>query len=110
MAFPGQVEALADAVQQDFFASQELHESGVQQVRQASIGITATGNLALTTEIEEKVEVEAEKSGVDLYLHIFTPDENASKTGVIALYCNRTLWGSRLPLYDVFHAWKIHLS
>jgi hypothetical protein len=110
MAFQGQVEVLADAVQQDFFASQGIQESAEQEVRHASVGFTAAGSLVPTIEIEEKVEVEAEESGGNWYLHTFSLDQKASISGIVALYGNKALRGSRLPLYDFFHSWKIHLS
>jgi hypothetical protein len=110
MAFQGQVEVLADAVHQDFFASQGIQESAEQEVRHASVGFTATGSLVPTIEIEEKVEVEAEESGGNWYLHTFSFDQKASISGIVALYGNKALRGSRLPLYDFFHSWKIHLS
>lgn len=110
MAFQGQVEVLTDAVQADFFTSQEIAEPAEQEVRYASGGFTAAGSIVPTIEIEEKVEVEAEESGDGWYLPTFSLDQKASCAGIIARYGSKALRGSRLPLYDFYQAWKTHLS
>ena len=110
VAFQGQVEVLGNAVQQEFFASQETQETPEQQIRHASGGVTATGSLIPTIEIEEKVEVEAEESAENWHQFAFSLDRKASKAVATALYCNKAIRGNHLPLYDVYHAWKFHLS
>jgi len=110
MAFHGQVEVLADAVQQEFFASQGTQETAEQQIRNTSGGFASTGSLVPTIEIEEKVEVEAEESAGDWHQFTFAFDRQASIAVATALYGNKAIRGSRLPLYDFFHSWKTHLS
>jgi hypothetical protein len=110
MAFHGQVEVLADAVQQEFFASQGTQETAEQQIRNASGSFSSSGSLAPGIEIEEKVEVESEESAGDLHQFTFAFDYQASKAVATALYSNKAIRGSSLPLYDFFHSWKFHLS
>lgn len=110
MAFQGQVEVFAEAVQQEFFVSQGAQETAEQQIRNASGGFAATGSLVPGIEIEEKVEVEAEESAGDWHQFTFAFENKASKAVATALYGNKAIRGSRLPLYDFFHAWKFHLS
>lgn len=110
MAFQGQVEILADAVQQEFFASQGKEETAQQQVRPDSGGFSAAGSLVPNIEIEEEVEVEAEESAGDWHLPTFLFDQKAHEGFTTPHYGNKAPRGSRLPLYDFYHAWKFHLS
>jgi hypothetical protein len=110
MAFHGQVEVLEDALQQEFFGSQGTEETAEQQIRNASGGFSLIGSLVPGIEIEEKVEVEVEESAADLHQFNFSFDRQAFKVVVTALYSNKAIRGSSLPLYDFFHSWKFHLS
>ena len=110
LAFQGQVETLADAVQQEFFASQGIEETAQQQVRPDSGGFSAVGSLVPSIEIEEEVEVEAEESAGDWHQFTFSFNRKTSKEVATALYGNKAPRGSRLPLYDFYHTWKFHLS
>lgn len=105
----GQVEGITDSVQLDFFENQtgKAEEGHLQQVQFTFEGL---GSLVPSIEIEERSEVESEESAIDFALGSVTPFSERSFLKVCRLFSNKAIRGSRLPLYDFFHSWKIHLS
>lgn len=105
----GQVEGITDSVQLDFFENQTLQaEEG--HFQQAQLSFEGLGSLVPSIEIEERSEVESEESALDFTLSSVTSFSEPGFLNVCRLFSNKAIRGSRLPLYDFFHSWKIHLS
>ncbi|MBM3427057.1 MAG: hypothetical protein FJX97_08705 [Bacteroidetes bacterium] len=105
----GQVEGITDSVQLDFFENQTAQaEEG--HLQQAQLSIEGLGSLVPSIEIEERSEVESEKSPTDFALSSVASCSGRGFLKVCPLFSNKAIRGSRLPLYDFFHSWKIHLS
>ncbi len=68
------------------------------------------GSIIPNIEIEERSEVESEDSSLDLGLGTVSTGWAFYFQPLSSLFTNKAIRGSRLPLYDFFHTWKIHLS
>jgi hypothetical protein len=68
------------------------------------------GTLVPSIEVEEKVEVESESTPSFLLLHSSKFIRKDLLAGFFSIFGTKAIRGSLLPLYDFFHAWKIHLS
>ena len=105
----GQVEGITDSVQLDFFENQHLTtEKG--HLQPAQLSFEGLGSLIPSIEIEERSEVESEESAIDFALGSVTSFSERGFLKVCRLFSNKAIRCSRLPLYDFFHSWKIHLS
>ncbi len=105
----GQVEGITDSAQLDFFEHKSIQtEEG--HLQQALVSFKGLGSLVPTIEIEERTEVESEESATDLVLGTVSSSREFTFRKVFSLFTNKAIRGSRLPLYDFFHSWKIHLS
>lgn len=105
----GQVEGLTDSAQLDFFEQKNIQtEEG--HLQQALVSFEGLGSLVPTIEIEERTEVESEESAADLVLGFVSSSREFTFCKVFSLVTNKALRVSCLPLYDIFHSWRIHLS
>ena len=105
----GQVEGISDSVQLDFFEQKSIQtEEGYLQ--QTLVSFEGLGSLVPNIEIEERTEVESEESATDSALDTVPSRGEFTVLKVFTLFTNKAIQGSRLPLYDFFHSWKIHLS
>ena len=105
----GQVEEIADSAQLDFFDSNAI-QSPENQFQPSFFSFEGHGSLTFTIEIEERSEVESEDSDSVISIHPIYSFKKIEKNKGGSLFTNKALRGSRLPLYDFFHSWKIHLS
>ncbi|MCM0042146.1 MAG: hypothetical protein NBV61_05205 [Algoriphagus sp.] len=105
----GQVEGISVSVQLDFFENQTLQaEEG--HLQHAQLSFEGLGSLVPSIEIEERSEVESEESASDFLLGSVASFRESAFLRVCHLFRDKAIRGSHLPLYDFFHAWKIHLS
>jgi hypothetical protein len=105
----GQVEGITDSVQLDFFENTAIQtEEG--HIQQPILTFEGLGSLVPTIEIEERSEVESEKTSSDFILGTSASFSQFTFLKVCQLFSNKAIRGSLLPLYDFFHSWKIHLS
>jgi hypothetical protein len=105
----GQVEGITDSVQLDFFENTAIQtEEG--HIQQPILTFEGLGSLVPSIEIEERTEVESEKSSSDFILGTSPSFRQFTFLKVCQLFSNKAIRGSLLPLYDFFHSWKIHLS
>ena len=109
LLFLGQVEEITDSVQLDFFESNSI-QSSENQVQPSYVSFEGQGSLTPTIEIEERTEVESEDSDSEISIHSLYRLKEILKSKGGLLFSNKAIRGSRLPLYDFFHSWKIHLS
>ena len=105
----GQVEEISDSVQLDFFENNAI-QSLENQVQPSYVSFEGQGSLTPTIEIEERAEVESEDSDSEISIHSVYNFKEIVKINGVSLFSNKAIRGSRLPLYDFFHSWKIHLS
>jgi hypothetical protein len=105
----GQVEGISESVQLDFFESNAI-QSLENQVQPSYVSFEGQGSLTSTIEIEERTEVESEDSDSEISIHSLYRLKEILKSKGGLLFSNKAIRGSRLPLYDFFHSWKIHLS
>lgn len=105
----GQVEEISDSVQLDFFESNSI-QSPENQFQPSFVSFEGLGNLTTTIEIEERAEVESEDSDPEISIDFLYNFKEIVKIKGGSLFSNKAIRGSRLPLYDFFHSWKIHLS
>ena len=105
----GQVEEIADSVQLDFFESNAI-QSPENQFQPSFVSFEGPGSLTSNIEIEERTEIESEDSDSEASIHSIYTFKKIVKIKSGSLFSNKALRGSRLPLYDFFHSWKIHLS
>lgn len=105
----GQVEGITISAQLDFFGQKTIQtEEG--HLQQPLVSFEGLGSLVPTIEIEERTEVESEESATDLVLGTVSSSREFTFRKVFSIFTNKAIRGSRLPLYDFFHCWKIHLS
>jgi hypothetical protein len=109
LLFLGQVEEITDSVQLDFFESNSI-QSSENQFQPAYITFEGQGSLNSTIEIEERAEIESEDSDSEISIQAIPNFDAIVKNKGGSLFSNKAIRGSRLPLYDFFHSWKIHLS
>lgn len=105
----GQVEEIADSVQLDFFESNAI-QSSENQFQPSFVSFEGPGSLTSNIEIEERTEIESEDSDSEASIHSIYTFKKVVKIKSGSLFSNKAIRGSRLPLYDFFHSWKIHLS
>ena len=105
----GQVEEIADSVQLDFYESNAI-QSLENQFQPSYVSFEGTGSLTPNIEIEERTEVESEDSDSEISIHSLYTFKEVVKNKGVSLFSNKAIRGSRLPLYDFFQSWKIHLS
>jgi hypothetical protein len=105
----GQVEDITDSVQLDFFENQTAQaEEG--HFQQAQLSFEGLGSLVPSIEIEERSEVESEESPTDFAIGLVASCSESGILKVCPLFSNKAIRGSLLPLYDIFHSWRIHLN
>ncbi len=105
----GQVEGITDSVQLDFFENQTAQaEEG--HFQQAQFSFEGLGSLVPSIEIEERSEVESEESPTDFAIGLVASSSESGLLKVCPLFSNKAIRGSLLPLYDIFHSWRIHLN
>lgn len=105
----GQVEGITDSVQLDFFENQTAQaEDG--HFQQAQLSFEGLGSLVPSIEIEERSEVESEESPTDFAIGLVASCSESGFLKVCPLFSNKAIRGSLLPLYDIFHSWRIHLN
>ncbi len=105
----GQVEGITDSVQLDFFENQTVQaEEG--HFQQAQLSFEGLGSLVPSIEIEERSEVESEESPTDFAIGLVASCSESGILKVCPLFSNKAIRGSLLPLYDIFHSWRIHLN
>ncbi len=105
----GQVEDITDSVQLDFFENQTAQaEEG--HFQQAQLSFEGLGSLVPSIEIEERSEVESEESPTDFAIGLVASSSESGLLKVCPLFSNKAIRGSLLPLYDIFHSWRIHLN
>ena len=109
LLFLGQVEEITDSVQFDYFESISI-QSSENQFQPAYITFEGQGSLTSTIEIEERAEIESEDSDSEISIQAISNFDAIVKNKGGSLFSNKAIRGSRLPLYDFFHSWKIHLS
>lgn len=109
LLFQGQLEGINDRVHLDFFENQTF-QSEQGNLHQPHISFDGIGSLVPSIEIEERSEVESEKSSKDLIFGDLPSIKELSFLKTFSLFTNKAIRGSRLPLYDFLHSWKIHLS
>lgn len=105
----GQVEEISDSVQLDFYESEAI-QSPENHFQTSFFSFEGPGSLTHTIEIEERTEVESEDSDSEISIHSLYSFKEIVKIKGVSLFSNKAIRGSRLPLYDFFHSWKIHLS
>ena len=105
----GQVEGISESVQLNFFESNAI-QSLENQVQPSYVSFEGQGSLTPNIEIEERAEVESEDSDSEISIHSLYNFKEIVKIKGVSLFSNKAIRGSRLPLYDFFHSWKIHLS
>lgn len=101
-----QVEGLSDSAQLAFFEGQEI-QSDESHIQSSFVSFEGSASLLPAIEIEERSEVESNACISTQAIFAF---KEPVKDKSVLLYNNKALRGSRLPLYDFFHTWKIHLS
>lgn len=109
LLFFGQVEEITDSVQLDFFESNSI-QSSENQFQPSFFSFEGPGSLTSNIEIEERTEIESEDSDSEVSIHSIYTFKEIVKNKSGSLFSNKAIRGSRLPLYDFFHSWKIHLS
>ena len=97
----GEYTSLADLFLQ---TSRELAQSDAKMFR------SIDRHLKQTKEILRRAEVESEDSDSEISIHSLYNFKEIVKIKGGSLFSNKAIRGSRLPLYDFFHSWKIHLS
>jgi hypothetical protein len=102
----GQVEGLSNLGSFIFFETQTVH-SEASQLQPILISFESSGSLTATLETEERAEVETEDSDFSI-LSVYSFHEFVRNKGGF-LFSIKTFRVSRLPLYDIFHSWRIHL-
>ena len=105
----GQVEEISDSGQLDFYESEAI-QSPENHFQPSFFSFEGPGSLTPTIEIEERTEVESEDSDSEISIHSLYSFKEIVKIKGVSLFSNKAIRGSRLPLYDFFHSWKIHLS
>ena len=105
----GQVEGISDSVQLDFFENNSI-QSPENQFQPSFFSFEGPGSLTPNIEIEERTEVESEDSDSEISIQAIPNFDAIVKNKGGSLFSNKAIRGSRLPLYDFFHSWKIHLS
>lgn len=73
-------------------------------------GFSVNVNLTKKLEKEERVEVEGEGVFTISSSSLLKNLGQTSRMVLHPLYGSKAIFGSRPPLYDFFHSWKIHLS
>ena len=105
----GQVEEISDSVQLDFYESEAI-QSPENQFQPSFFSFEGQGSLTPNIEIEERTEVESEDSDSEISINSLYNLKEIVKIKGVSLFSNKAIRGSRLPLYDFFNSWKIHLS
>jgi hypothetical protein len=110
LAIQGQIGMIEDLVHQNELFSCTNERPDKEYLSNDADGFY--GNISLIRKLEKEERVEVEGEGFPNFSTEISFDYHVKSLLISsgAGFCTKPIRGSLLPLYDIFHSWKIHLS